>query len=93
MRRTWGSLDAWIFRPGAPAMVATQPPLDRLIEHGFDIACGDWRGAELTMPSEHPWTQPLAQALRAGHAQIAELLSGDLERTRLPGPDSASRES
>ena len=41
------SLDAWIFRPGAPAMVATQPALDRLIEHGFDIARGDWRGANL----------------------------------------------
>ncbi len=40
-------LDGWIFRPGAPAFVATRQTLDRLIEHGFDIRRGDWRGATL----------------------------------------------
>ncbi len=38
-------LDGWIFRPGAPAFVATQQTLERLIEHGFDLHRGDWRGA------------------------------------------------
>lgn len=124
-------LDAWIFRPGAPALVATRSTLERLIEHGFDIRRGDWRGATLlhycaefgdaelaafalelgapidaveltdggtplataarcgtiemvtllldngadpSVPAAHPWAQPAAQARRAGHHHIVQLL-------------------
>lgn len=32
------------------------------------------RGANLVAPADHPWAQPISQAIRAGHRPIVELL-------------------